>query len=100
MKGGSNAWYTIGEAFFSAQFSEIFLNYLLKEYDEPGTKKMLMDDFHIRHINELKFRLVKYTDEILQEFDTITDVIAFDPQFVKYRDRLLAEGMGKPEKMQ
>ncbi len=99
VKGGSNAWYTIGEAFFSAQFSEIFLNYLLKEYDEPGTKKMLMDDFHIRHINELKFRLVKYTDEILQEFDTITDVIAFDPQFVKYRDRLLAEGMGKPEKM-
>ena len=95
VKGGSNAWYTIGEAFFSARFSEIFLHYLLKEYDEPGTKRMLMDDFHIRHIDELKFRLVKYTDDILQEFDTVEDVIAFDPEFVKYRDRLLAKETGK-----
>lgn len=89
IKGGSDAWYTIGEAYFSAQFSEIFLKYLLKEYDEPETKKMLMDDFHIRHIDELKFRLVKYTDEILQEFDTVDDIIAFDPDFIKYRDRVL-----------
>lgn len=95
VKGGSNAWYTIGEAFFSAQFSEIFLKYLLKEYDEPGTKKMLMDDFHIRHIDELRFRLVKYTDDILQEFDTVEDVIAFDPEFVKYRDRLLMKKIGE-----
>lgn len=95
VKGGSNAWYTIGEAFFSAQFSEIFLKYLLKEYDESGTKKMLMDDFHIRHIDELRFRLVKYTDDILQEFDTVEDVIAFDPEFVKYRDRLLMKKIGE-----
>lgn len=91
VKGGSNAWYTIGEAFFSAQFSETFLGYLMKEYNEPSTKKMLMDDFHIKHIDELRFRLVKYTDDILQEFDTVEDVIAFDPEFIKYRDRLLSE---------
>lgn len=94
VKGGSNAWYTIGEAFFSSQFSNIFLKYLLKEYDEPDTKKMLMDDFHIKHINELRFRLVKYTDDILQEFDTVEDVIAFDPEFVKYRDQILMKETG------
>lgn len=79
------------ERLFSAQFSETFLGYLMKEYDEPSTKKMLMDDFHIKHIDELRFRLVKYTDDILQEFDTVEDVIAFDPEFIKYRDRLLSE---------
>lgn len=91
VKGGSHAWYTIGEAFFSAEFSRVFLKYLLQEYDDPKTRKMLMDDFHIRHIDELKFRLVKYTDAILQEFDTVEDVLAFDPTFALYRDRMLAE---------
>lgn len=38
-KGGDNAWYTIGEAFFSKQFSETFLKYLEQEYDYPETKK-------------------------------------------------------------
>lgn len=99
VKGGSNAWYTIGEAFFSAQFSATFLRYLLKEYDEPNTKKMLMDDFHIKHIDELRFRLVKYTDEVLREFDTVEDIIAFDPEFVKYRDRVLSEETRKGDRI-
>ncbi len=90
-KGGSHAWYTIGEAFFSRKFSETFLRYLEDEYDLAETKKMLWDDFHIRHIEELPIRLVKYSDEIVQEFDTIEDVIAFDPEFEKYRDSILEE---------
>lgn len=88
-KGGSHAWYTIGEAFFSKQFSKTFLKYLELEYDYPETKKMLWDDFHIKHIEELPILLVKYSDEIVQEFDTVDDVIAFDPDFVKYRDAVL-----------
>lgn len=90
-KGGSNAWYTIGEAFFSKRFSGIFLKYLNSEYNDSDTKKMLWDDFHIRHIKELPILLVKYSNEIVQEFDTIEDVIAFEPDFVKYRDKILEE---------
>lgn len=90
-KGGSHAWYTIGEAFFSKQFSKTFLRYLELEYSYPETKKMLWDDFHIKHIEELPILLVKYSDEIVQEFDTVDDVIAFDPNFVKYRDIILEE---------
>lgn len=90
-KGGSNAWYTIGEAFFSKRFSGIFLKYLNSEYNDSDTKKMLWDDFHIRHIKELPILLVKYSNEIVQEFDTIEDVIAFEPGFVKYRDKILEE---------
>lgn len=52
---------------------------------------MLWDDFHIRHIEELPILLVKYSDDIVQEFDTVEDVIEFDPKFRQYRDRLLEE---------
>lgn len=90
-KGGSDAWYTIGEAFFSRAFSKTFLKYLELEYGSSETKKMLWDDFHIQHIEELPILLVKYSDEIVQEFDTVDDVIAFDPDFVKFRDAVLEE---------
>jgi len=88
-KGGSDAWYTIGEAFFSKQFSNKFVEYLEAEYSNQETKRMLWDDFHMKHIEELPILLVKYSDDIVQEFDTVDDVIAFDPDFAKYRDRVL-----------
>lgn len=88
-KGGSNAWYTIGEAYFSKSFSSTFLKYLELEYEKPETKKMLWDDFHIKHIDELPILLVKYDDTIVQEFDTVEDVLVFDPDFGKYREKIL-----------
>ena len=87
IKGGENGWYTIGEAFFSKKFSDIFKDYMEKE--EENARRVMMDDFHIKHIDELKFRLYKYTDDMVQEFDTIDDVIAYDPSFVKYKDEVL-----------
>lgn len=90
-KGGSHAWYTIGEAYFSRKFSEKFLEFLEDEYTETETKKMIWDDFHIKHIKELPLRLVKYTDEIVQEFDTVEDIVRFDPEFKKYETQILAE---------
>lgn len=90
-KGGSDAWYTIGEAYFSKSFSDTFLKYLEQEYGAAETKKMLWDDFHMKHIGDLPIVLVKYSDDIVQEFDTVEDVIRFDPDFRMYRDRLLED---------
>lgn len=90
-KGGSHAWYTIGEAYFSKQFSRTFLGYLELEYESQDTRKLIWDDFHIKHIDALPLRLVKYSDEIVQEFDTIEDVVAFDPSFVDFIDEVLSE---------
>lgn len=88
-KGGSKAWYTIGEAYFSNEFSKIFLGYLEEEYKDAETRKLIWDDFHIRHISDLKLRLYKYNDDIVQEFDSMEDIIKFDPDFVNYREEIL-----------
>lgn len=85
-KGASDAWYTIGEAYFSRKFSETFLQLLLEEYDEPDTRRMIWDDFHIRHIDLLPLRLYKYDKETVQEFDTIEDVKEFEPNFLEFCD--------------
>lgn len=90
-KGGSKAWYTIGEAYFSKKFSQRFVELLEAEYCENETKKMIWDDFHIKHISELPLRLVKYSDDIVQEFDTVEDIIKFDPNFEEYRKQIMTE---------
>ncbi len=42
---------------------------------------------------------MKYSDDILQEFDTIDDVIAFDAGFAEYRDNLLKEAENNSKKL-
>ncbi len=37
-------------------------------------------------LKKLPILLVKYLLKLWQEFDTYEDVIAFEPDFVKYRD--------------
>jgi len=99
IKGGKNAWYTIGEAFFSKEFSRKFCEFMELEYHAKDAKKLIWDDFHIWHIDELKLRLVKYTDEMVQEFDTIDDIKKFDPEFDLYEAEVLQEAGQKKEKM-
>lgn len=91
IKGGSNAWYTIGEAYFSSKFSDVFFSYLEEEYQYSDVKKMLWDDFHIKHIEKLPLMLVKYSNQIVQEFDTIDDVKIFDPDFYVFEKQVLDE---------
>ncbi len=98
-KGGEKAWYTIGEAYFSREFSRKFCEYMEQEYHEKDTKKLIWDDFHIRHIKDLKLRLVKYTDEVVQEFDTIDDIKQFDPEFDLYEKAVLSAVEKKHEPM-
>ena len=88
-KGYSKAWYTIGEAYFTKEFSKKFLEFLEEEYTKQEVKRMLWDDFHIRHIADLPLRLYKYDDEALWEFDSLDDVLGFDADFGKYRDAIL-----------
>lgn len=55
-RGGAKAWYTIGDAYFDAGFSEKFCQFMVDEWDNLQVRNMLMDDFHIRHIADLKLK--------------------------------------------
>lgn len=58
-RGGAKAWYTIGDCFFDRKFSDTFVKYMNEEWNDMNTRNMLMDDFHIQHINELKLKKVE-----------------------------------------
>ncbi len=91
-RGGDRSWYTIGDCYFDRNFSKTFLNYLEKEWDKPETRNLLMDEFHIRHIDSLSLYMKKRESDKIYEFDTVREIIDFDPEFVKFQ----SENLFKP----
>lgn len=88
-RGGSKAWYTIGDCFFNQKFSDIFVNYMNAEWSDLSTRNMLMDDFHIHHIDELKLKKVERENDKVLEFDTLEEFKAFDDSFNAFMNEKL-----------
>ena len=88
-RGGDRAWYTIGDAFFDHKFSKKFVSLMENEWSRIETRKLLMDDFHIRHIKELPLKKVERYENSIMEFDTLEEIYDFDPEFKMFvRDNL------------
>lgn len=80
-RGGAHAWYTIGDCYFDRKFSNIFVKYMNKEWNNINIRNMLMDDFHIEHIDELKLKKVERNNDMILEFDTLEEFKLFDNTF-------------------
>lgn len=88
-RGGERAWYTIGDAYFDRDFSRTFVSLMNREWSQSGVCNMLMDDFHIAHIRELRLRKVERPENSVFEFDTLEEFKAFDPQFARFMEQNL-----------
>ena len=84
--GGSNSWYMLGHVYFDRAFSECFVKILEEEYDRPETVDMLWEDLYIEHIKELDMVLRPYPAGLINEFDSLDELRAFDPHFLENVD--------------
>lgn len=80
--GGSDAWYMLGHAFWSKNFSREFIRFLEEEYDLPQTKDLFWENIFINHLDELKMKMRKYRDDYIFEFDSIDELREFDESYV------------------
>lgn len=80
-RGGDQSWYTIGDAYFDHEFSNKFVLFMETEWCSVETRKLLMDDFHIRHISDLPFVKVERPTGSIMEFDTLEEIYDFDSEF-------------------
>jgi CTP:phosphocholine cytidylyltransferase-like protein len=60
--GGCDAWYMLGHAFWSEEFSAGFLEFRAAQYDLPQTKNLFWENIFMEHLDVLKMRMRKYTD--------------------------------------
>ncbi len=88
-RGGERSWYTIGDCYFNASFSEKFCNFMNSEWTDYQVRNMLMDDFHIRHIKELPLKKQERPQGSILEFDTLEEIKEFDPDFQDFINKNL-----------
>lgn len=83
-RGGANMWYTIGDAYFDFEFSAKFVAFMEAEWDKLDTRKLLMDDFHIRHIEALPLIKIERPGRSILEFDTLEEIYEYDHDFRQF----------------
>ena len=90
-RGGDHKWYTIGDAYFDRAFSQKFVSLMNQEWEDGAVRHMLMDDFHIAHIQDLRLKKVERPQNTVFEFDTLEEFRAFDPGFSDFLRKNLDE---------
>ena len=80
--GGAHGWYMMGHVYFTQSFSEKFRALLRHAYEtDAAVREMLWEQFYMQHLDELILYRKCYPQGIIYEFDTLSDILAFDPKF-------------------
>lgn len=80
--GGKDAWYMMGHTFWSAAYSQKFIEILEAIYDDEKTKDMLWEDIYMAHLDTLKMKIRKYPEDEIFEFDTLDELRQFDSSYI------------------
>ncbi len=81
--GGKNAWYMLGHAFWSNEFSHTFVKILEEIYDCPETADLLWEGIFMEHLDALKMKIRRYPENYIFEFDTLDELRSFDNSYIK-----------------
>lgn len=85
--GGEDKWYMIGHVYFDHQFSAHFCDILKREYEKSAEcRESLWEDLYLRHLDELKMKIKRYPKGVIQEFDSLDELRAFDEHYINNTD--------------
>ena len=84
--GGADAWTMLGHVYFDRTFSSRFREILEKVYDRPETAPLLWESIFLSHAKELDMVVRQYPDGVINEFDSLDELRAFDPGFMENLD--------------
>lgn len=77
-------WVMNGYAYFNREFSGKFRPILENMYDTPGTDGLYWEQVYAEHVDDLPLYEKRYTSEQVMEFDSVAELEAFDPDYIKY----------------
>ena len=84
--GGADAWVMLGHVYFDRTFSSRFRNVLEKVYHRPETAPLLWESIYLDHVKELDMVVRPYPEGVINEFDSLDELRAFDPGFMENLD--------------
>ena len=80
--GGRDSWYMLGHAYWDASFSSRFIEILTAIYEQEETKPLYWEDIYIQNLASLPMELRKYPEHVIQEFDTVDELLSYDPNAI------------------
>lgn len=84
--GGYDSWVMKGHVYFTKEFSKKLIPHLVEAYHEENKKDMFWEEIYMEHMNELELHIKKYEHGILQEFDSIEELRAFDNTYLRHSE--------------
>ncbi len=76
-----SGFYLIGACFLKDKEAEILLKLVKENYDNPKYKSGVWEYLYLDNLNKIKIEVRDSKNQIL-EFDSLADVLAFDPDFL------------------
>ena len=80
--GASDAWVTLGYAYFNERFSQNFISILEEEYDNPNTISKFWADIQDDHLDDLYMYVKRLQGNTIYEFDSLEDLREFDEEYL------------------
>lgn len=81
--GGHDSWYMVGHVYFTDDFSRIFKDILISEYETEETRHQYWEDVYIKYISQLpKMKIHRYAGDEIFEFDSIDELRRFDHSYI------------------
>ena len=94
--GGHDAWYMVGHAFFTKEFSEKFRFIMKKEYVSDETRQGYWEDVYRRYIDELPpMKIHRYGAHGIEEFDSLDELRQFDVEYVNHTGSRIMQNICK-----
>lgn len=78
----TNQWILCGHVYFDSTFSKKFKKILLENYSDKRVKDNVWEYLLLKNIDKLKIKANKYKSGVINEFDTVDDVVMFDSNFL------------------
>ena len=86
-------WVMNGYAYFNREFSDKFRVILEDMYDTPGSEGLYWEQVYAEHVDELPLYEKRYKSEQVMEFDSVAELEAFDPDYIKYNSISLTKNI-------
>lgn len=79
-------WVMNGYAYLNRDFTGKFRPILESIYDTPGTDGLYWEQVYAEHVDELHLYGPRFEPDEILEFDSVAELEAFDPDYIKYND--------------
>ena len=81
--GGRDSWVMKGHVYFNEKLSKTMIPYLTDTYLDESKKDSYWEEIYMEHIEEMEMYIHKYPEGVIEEFDSIEELRAFDETYIQ-----------------